>query len=78
LLDNALCERSVNLKEKYDVKESSDSNSFTTVSNFATDLPLFISDEIASPDFQQIATKPKLQISTAKTKYLAPSYFQIL
>jgi len=55
LLDNALCERSVNLKEKYDVKESSDSNSFTTVSNFATDLPLSISDEIASPDYSNIS-----------------------
>ena len=42
MLDNALCERSVNLKEKYNVKESSDSNLFTTVSNFAIDLPVLI------------------------------------
>jgi hypothetical protein len=61
LLDNALCERSVNLKEKYDVKESNDSNSFKTVSNFALDLPLFISDAIASPDYSNVSVllKPR-------------------
>jgi hypothetical protein len=58
LLNNALCERSVNLKEKYNVKESSDSNLFTTVSIFAIDRPPFISDEIASPD-----TSNKVQLS---------------
>jgi hypothetical protein len=33
---------------------------------------------LGSPHVQLIATEPKLQISTIKTKYLAPAFFQIL
>jgi len=40
--------------------------------------PYLMPDIINLRFLQLIATEPKLQISTIKTKYLASSYFQIV